>query len=849
MDGPAPAASPAAAAAAAAPPALAHVYMLDAAVDLSNEDLGHLAFDDATQQLLAVKGGHVFAHAAEGGALRWMYPLQDGPPVLALRPSLDNRLLAVQRAPCLLELVDLATGNCFVASTHKGRDRILGFFFTDAPGADVVIATDRGVEMHGFAAKRQGLKLQQRVRRRSEWCLYTHETRMLLVGGGGAGGAGAPGGVAGGGGPLLSAWQFTTAGTVHLPTFELHGPLPAAAAAAREFLGAPPPPAAAATAPPAARRGDAPAAPQQWADAPAAAAPPPSATAATAATAAAPGPSYYCGSCPASDAARRAAGVWLLRMYGRVYLAHAARCAPGPGGPGGGPGSGARLELYRFYSDTLLLERIYDLVDPQVDLSVIDNALVVHYPSAAVAVLADVALPGRQPLTNPLPPRRLARAPPGAAAAAAAAGGPPPPPYASSEVQHAPGWRLIMPNLVLDTEGQRLHRLHLDLAAISDSASDWPSLVAFLQRRRPSPAAHALALAAGAAGATAGGGGGGGGGGVSAAAAEPRALLLGVCRAALQEPLELGALRAMFGQLVQSYADSLARSGGAPPPPPCGDAPAAAALLSPSELASELFVWAHDEEVVDALHLQAAVSEYVAAAEAAGVPPPPALASLRVELLLQQGLGHTALQLLRAQPSALGLPLAARLVAEGACAGGGGGSGGAGRPAAPLALGCQMALEVYARQAAAEARAAARGELPAGAAAAAPPRQGAIAAAAAAVAGVPPAAAAAASSAAALAAAGRRGALVHNETYVRQLIASGQVLKAARLIRDRGLDGAVSPDDLLSAAAARGDGRLVAALLRALGARGAGPLAAGEPGGAEGAVRRLMGGGAAAAAT
>jgi hypothetical protein len=107
------------------PPALAHVYLSDAAVDLSNEDLSHLAFDDATGQLIAVKGGHVFAYAADGGALRWMYPLQDGPPVIALRPSLDNRQLAVQRAPCLLELVDLASGNCFVHSTHKvGVDNI-----------------------------------------------------------------------------------------------------------------------------------------------------------------------------------------------------------------------------------------------------------------------------------------------------------------------------------------------------------------------------------------------------------------------------------------------------------------------------------------------------------------------------------------------------------------------------------------------------------------------------------------------------------------------------------------------------------------------------------------------------
>ena len=44
--------------------------------------------------------------------------------MLALRPSLDNRMLAVQRAPCLLELVDLATGNCFVHSTYKVRRRV-----------------------------------------------------------------------------------------------------------------------------------------------------------------------------------------------------------------------------------------------------------------------------------------------------------------------------------------------------------------------------------------------------------------------------------------------------------------------------------------------------------------------------------------------------------------------------------------------------------------------------------------------------------------------------------------------------------------------------------------------------
>ncbi|KIY99368.1 hypothetical protein MNEG_8590, partial [Monoraphidium neglectum] len=586
-----------------APPAVAHVYLMDAGVDLSQEDLTHLAFDDATQQLLAVKGGHVFAYACEGGALRWMYPLQDGPPVLSLRPSLDNRMLAVQRAPCLLELVDLATGNCFVASTHKGRDRILGFFFTDAPGADVVVVTDRGVELNTFAAKRQGLKLQQRVRRRSEWCLYTHETRMLIVGGGGGGAGAPPGGPAaqnGGGAPVLSSWQFTTAGIVHLPVFELHGPLPASAAA-REFLGSQPdagPGGAAGAA-----RGQALGQQRQqqqqqpqrllWAEVTPVAPPaigsmvPPPPHAQPAAQQ--PGAPTLragcgvCGACGASEAARRAAGVWLLRMYGRVYLAHVARRGGG-GAPdgGGGSGAGARLELYRFYSDTLLLERLYDLVNPQVDLSVVDNVLVMHYPSAAVAVLADVAPPGRQPLTGPLPLRRLSRAPGPASAtgepsgggrlsrAGSGAGGAAPPPvYESSEALHTPGWRLVMPNLVLDTSGHRLHRLNLDLAAISDSVSDWPALVGFLQRRRPSPAAAAAAAASGPAtpGPAAGGAVG------AAAAADPRSLLLGVCRAALQEPLEQGALCAIFQQLMQSYADALARSGAAPAAPPPGQPP------------------------------------------------------------------------------------------------------------------------------------------------------------------------------------------------------------------------------------------------------------------------------------
>lgn len=71
----------------------------------------------------------------------------------ALRPSLDNRMLVVQRGAALLELVDLESGNCFVHSIHKGKGEILGFFFTEATDTDMVIITTRAIELNQFAAR------------------------------------------------------------------------------------------------------------------------------------------------------------------------------------------------------------------------------------------------------------------------------------------------------------------------------------------------------------------------------------------------------------------------------------------------------------------------------------------------------------------------------------------------------------------------------------------------------------------------------------------------------------------------------------------------------------------------
>ncbi|KXZ52792.1 hypothetical protein GPECTOR_8g18 [Gonium pectorale] len=148
-----------AAAAAAASPPLYHVAAVDAGLALEPETLSYWGYDDGSGCLLVVKGGLAFAYDVSGGAppgspeqLRWTAALPDGPPVVALRLSLDGGLLAVQRSGSgvMLEFIDLASGNVFVQGTDRGRGEILSFFFTELPGSEVVLVTPAGLELLEF---------------------------------------------------------------------------------------------------------------------------------------------------------------------------------------------------------------------------------------------------------------------------------------------------------------------------------------------------------------------------------------------------------------------------------------------------------------------------------------------------------------------------------------------------------------------------------------------------------------------------------------------------------------------------------------------------------------------------
>lgn len=215
--------------------------------------------------------------------------------------------------------------------------------------------------------------------------------------------------------------------------------------------------------------------------------------------------------------------------------------------------------------------------------------------------------------------------------------------------------------------------------------------------------------------------------------------------------------------------------------------------------------------------MQAAVSEYCAATDAAGVAPPAYLQILSVDLLLQQEQHYQAVQLLYSQPNSgsailaqhllevAGKDIAAAAAAGGAASGGsilaglsGGvsnnlgfrGSGGSGvlDHASPVsAMAFELALDVMSRQAVPELR---------------------------------PSSSTAAGSSSGLAGSGDMAATSRASTaaYVRQLLGLGQVLQAARVARTAGGVAAVQVParDFLEVAAASGDVGAFAAIYRVM---------------------------------
>ena len=203
--------------------ALCHVFLDPHSSVVFAPDAATITYDDGNRLLLVASGGTVLGYAVDAPrspdsastAAPSSTAVGEGP-VLAARFSLDGKVLAVQRSSTDIEFIPSCEGGgTFWQRCRRGNENILGFFWASSAGVDFVLATTGGLELYALLPARNGLRLVEEKRKAGVcWLLYTHETRLALLG-------------CGPQGNKLFGFQFSGAGHVKLPKFEL--PVPSGA--------------------------------------------------------------------------------------------------------------------------------------------------------------------------------------------------------------------------------------------------------------------------------------------------------------------------------------------------------------------------------------------------------------------------------------------------------------------------------------------------------------------------------------------------------------------------------------------------------------------------------------------
>ena len=211
--------------------ALSHVLLdTQSQLTFAAEDAQSVSFDDGNRLLLVATGDSVLSYPVDvpragGAAAEASTPcaptvtVVGAGPALAARFSLDGKVLAVQRRVTDVEFVAASGGGgTFWQRCKRAGETIVGFFWASCAGVDFVLATTGGLELYALLPARNGLRLVDEKRKSGvAWMLYTHETRLAVLG-------------CGTQANKLFGFQFSGAGHVKLPKFELpvanSGPTP-----------------------------------------------------------------------------------------------------------------------------------------------------------------------------------------------------------------------------------------------------------------------------------------------------------------------------------------------------------------------------------------------------------------------------------------------------------------------------------------------------------------------------------------------------------------------------------------------------------------------------------------------
>ncbi|KAL3156053.1 hypothetical protein ABBQ32_013041 [Trebouxia sp. C0010 RCD-2024] len=346
------------------------------------------------------------------------------------------------------------------------------------------------------------------------------------------------------------------------------------------------------------------------------------------------GPSASQQASPKSGPSQRVSSqdIRILTIYGRIYCAHIDH-------------PHKRLVLYRFFKDAVVLQHTYEIYSRRIELSVHDNVLLVHHLDSSTVLLLDVRARTNGPIVGPLPLaialenqddqsvpasihasmredhlEREGRVEVGSSSSAAASTSGSIS-TASSRPDHLDSrhWTFQLPNLILDTQACKVWRCEVDIAAVGRTCTNWPLLLAFLQRRQP----------------------------LLHPSCDIKALLLAIVKGVLLEQLNMCTVKQVFDACALGYAEACA----APPSPHQGFIPSspetrgralrlAAPALAPQEVELKVLRWLHEEEATGVQYLEAAIAQYLASCSWQGIAVPAGLHLLSIDVALLRGHKH-----------------------------------------------------------------------------------------------------------------------------------------------------------------------------------------------------------------
>lgn len=189
---------------------LSHAYIQYPPLRCNVPESGGLFYDDGNKLLLSPAANQVFS---------WKVSIFDpltGPttdsisegPIIAIRYSLDTKVIAIQRSGQEIQFWDRETAETFSHKCRPESESILGFFWTDSQQCDIVIVKTNGLDLCAYKSESKSLQLVETKKLNVSWYIYTHESRLVLL-------------ASGMQCKTFHGFQISSADIVRLPRFEM----------------------------------------------------------------------------------------------------------------------------------------------------------------------------------------------------------------------------------------------------------------------------------------------------------------------------------------------------------------------------------------------------------------------------------------------------------------------------------------------------------------------------------------------------------------------------------------------------------------------------------------------------